>query len=129
MDRKVVALTALLSTLATVGGCSQDSKSPTMHIEARVTMCIDAGKKCYSLGVPKASVTVEKDGNVLATGTTDAAGNANLTLKPGDGQLQLKVASPLLEGGAAESTTPYPDASSSVTIDQALSSNIKPPGK
>ncbi|WBC19697.1 hypothetical protein O7543_23100 [Solwaraspora sp. WMMA2080] len=91
-------------------GCSGGEEAASVEVQLRVNVCADSDGGCFALGVPEADVSlVNLEGQVLATGRSDAAGRALLPRNDAAGEVRIIAISPLIEGGRNESSLVLPD--------------------
>jgi hypothetical protein len=126
MRNLLLALAAVSAIVLT--GCSRDDERAA-EVQVRVRMCTSQGQTCFALPVPGADVQVSMagSGTVLAEGKTDEAGRVKLPLDAGVGILQVTAVSPVFNGGKAETTTPFPDVVTSITLDGPITTAISSP--
>src|SRR5215470_11410466 len=98
MARPVRALTAAMILLALSSAC--DSSHPpsgsTVTVDVAVAAC--AGGDCLQLPLPNAQVQLMSGGSVVASGTTDNAGQCRLVTAHG-GQDHVVIKSAFIKNG------------------------------
>jgi hypothetical protein len=98
-------------------------------VQTRVNVCVEAGKSCFALPLPRATVEVTSDTGGIATAETDDSGIAKARVRSSFNGGKVSVKSPLLRGGVAQASLGASSSSDSIsiTIDGALSEDAMSP--